>query len=40
MVNNELAGVANWVYLSCGNNPAGYANVTNFVQWIEEHMYP
>ncbi|XP_053686929.1 serine protease SP24D-like [Sabethes cyaneus] len=40
VVNNELVGVANWVYITCGNNPAGYANVTNFLEWIEEHVNP
>ncbi|XP_062550004.1 serine protease SP24D-like [Armigeres subalbatus] len=38
VVNNELVGVANFARIGCGVNPDGYANVPNFVDWIENHL--
>lgn len=38
MVNNELVGVADFARVGCGVNPDGYANVTHFVGWLEDHF--
>ncbi|EAT47187.1 AAEL001674-PA [Aedes aegypti] len=37
VVNNELVGVANFARIGCGVNPDGYANVTNFLNWLDNH---